>query len=68
MQRLGIPVVHVWTQSVTFWDYHRFYHDPEDGSACAKIDCDCTHVCLPSWHQLWLAELQVGRLQHLLLS
>ena len=37
----------------------RFYHDPEDGTACAKVDCDCTHICIPSWHQMWMASLQV---------
>ena len=36
----------------------RHYHDPEDGTACAKVPCDCTHICLPSWHQMWMASLQ----------
>jgi hypothetical protein len=41
-------------------DMCRYYHDPEDGTACAKVACDCTHICVPSWHQMWMASLQVS--------
>lgn len=43
----------------------RYYHDPEDGTACAKVNCDCTHICVPSWHQMWMATLQVTTATHL---
>lgn len=58
MAKLGVPIMHIWNQTVPFWDFHRYYHDPEDGTACAKVACDCTHICVPSWHQMWMASLQ----------
>lgn len=44
---------------LNLWLHYRFYHDPNDGTPCAQINCDCTHICVPSWHQMWMASLLV---------
>ena len=42
MQKLGIPVLAIWNQSLPLWDFHHNYQN--------KLDC--THMCHPSAYQV----------------
>ena len=42
MQRLGIPMVQIWNQSMPIWDFHHNFQTKDD----------CTHMCHPSAYQV----------------
>lgn len=47
MQQHHVPIIHHWNASLPLWDFHR-----DNGKGL-----ECTHYCLPSAPQVWVAAL-----------
>ncbi|KAK9833022.1 hypothetical protein WJX74_004684 [Apatococcus lobatus] len=55
IERLGIPIMPAWNQSVPLWFLHHHHHS--SGSHLGYNNGDCTHHCQPGMYQTWLYQL-----------
>lgn len=53
---VGWPTLRTWNISLNVPQFHTHIHLPGDGE-CDVIQCDCTHVCHPSWPQVAMADM-----------